>query len=127
MEIIAAEGPTACQAKENKRKLTKTDYDQIGLWLNEQFAEYNVSVVLMPASRFRTPFVKALERSTNWRLVFLNNNQKPKHSIPTTTTRISLWPITCSHRTGPQMSANADLSLPSKPAGQTRPRPPFGK
>ncbi|MHC4155494.1 MAG: hypothetical protein ACYST6_11320, partial [Planctomycetota bacterium] len=59
MEIIAAEGPTACQAKENKRKLTKTDYDQIGLWLNEQFAEYNVSVVLMPASRFRTPFVKA--------------------------------------------------------------------
>ncbi|MHC4194070.1 MAG: hypothetical protein ACYSP9_07850, partial [Planctomycetota bacterium] len=59
MEIIAAGGPTACQAKENKRKSTKTDYDQIGLWLNEQFAEYNVSVVLMPASRFRTPFVKA--------------------------------------------------------------------
>jgi hypothetical protein len=83
MEIIAG-GPAAQKARQDKRKLTNADYAEIGGWLDRQFKKYNVSVVLMPSSTFHRPVVKALERHSDWRLVFLNNRQKLFVDITTT-------------------------------------------
>jgi hypothetical protein len=83
MEIMAG-GPAVREAKRDKRKLTDADYAEIGLWVDEQFKKYNVSVVLMPSSTFHRPVVKAIERHSDWRLVFLNNTHKLFVDITTT-------------------------------------------
>ncbi|MHC4621326.1 MAG: hypothetical protein ACYTEQ_26585, partial [Planctomycetota bacterium] len=83
MEIMAG-GPAAREAKCDKPELTEADYTEIGRWVDEQFKKYNVSVVLMPSSTFHRPVVKAIERHSDWRLVFLNNKQKLFVDITTT-------------------------------------------
>jgi hypothetical protein len=64
-------------------KVTGTDYDEIGKWMDDQLKADDVWVVLMPAvvfggSRSKGSFhaIKAIELHPGWRLVFLNNRQK---------------------------------------------------
>jgi hypothetical protein len=58
------------------REYSPDDYAQIGAWLNEQMKKYNVWVVMMPTNQFDTPFVKGLEYSPEWRLVYMDDKQK---------------------------------------------------
>jgi len=54
----------------------KVDYKKVGTWIDKQLKDRQVWVILMPALQFNTPFVIAIERNPNWRLVFFNNKQK---------------------------------------------------
>jgi len=87
---IMSAGPTIQQAqvraKATRRRLedilTVDDYKEIGQWVNQQMKKYDVWVVLMPAAVYSERnksgyhFVRALEYSPDWRLIFLNNGQK---------------------------------------------------
>lgn len=73
---IMAGGPTVRSARARKRKLTRTDYIEIGKWVNKQLKKYDVWIVLMPANQLGKPFVKGLEHNPDWRNVFFNNKQK---------------------------------------------------
>lgn len=73
---IMEAGPVARIAQQQRKPLTTADYDKIVAWLNEQLNKHNISTVLMPFDKWQTPFVIALERSGNWRLVYLDNGQK---------------------------------------------------
>jgi len=70
-------------ANTRKQALTASDYAEIGQWMDEQMKKYNIWVVLMPAEVFADPdqdtkyhAIKGLEYNPNWRLVFLDGEQK---------------------------------------------------
>jgi len=70
-------------AKAREQALTASDYAEIGQWMDEQMKEHNIWVVLMPAEVFNDPYedtkyhaIKGLEYNLNWRLVFLDGEQK---------------------------------------------------
>ena len=58
------------------QSLGANEYRKIGDWIDGQLSSEKVWVVLMPAGQFGTPFVRGLDYSPNWRLVFFNNKQK---------------------------------------------------
>lgn len=73
---IMAGGPAYQSAVIRK---TTPDYIEIGKWIDEQLKKRNVWVVLMPltdAEVYNGPFVRGIERSPNWSLVFFNNTEK---------------------------------------------------
>jgi len=74
-EIMQA-GPTVENAQRQRRPLTDSDYRKVTAWLDNQLKKHSISVVLMPSDKWQRPFVKALERSVNWRLVYFDNKQK---------------------------------------------------
>ncbi len=58
---------------------TAPDYAKVGQWVNEQLKKHNVWVVLMPLTDtevYNGPFLKGLERNSNWALVFFSNTEK---------------------------------------------------
>ncbi|HUV67521.1 MAG TPA: hypothetical protein VMW24_26755, partial [Sedimentisphaerales bacterium] len=70
-------------AEARGQTLTASDYAQIGQWMDEQMRKYDIWVVMMPAVVFgdsdqKTSYhaIKGLEYNPNWRLVFLNREQK---------------------------------------------------
>jgi hypothetical protein len=69
-------GDIVQRAKIRKQSLTVDDYVQIGEWLSNQLKQKDVWVVLMPSGQFDTPFIHGLERTPNWRLVFINDKEK---------------------------------------------------
>jgi len=69
-------GELVQRIKMMNREFSPEDYAQIGAWLNEKMKKYDVWVVLMPTNQFDTPFVKGLEYSPDWRLVYLDDKQK---------------------------------------------------
>jgi hypothetical protein len=65
------------------QNVTAADYLQIGQWMDEQMREHDIWVVMMPAAVFGDPeqktsyhAIKGLEYNPNWRLVFLDREQK---------------------------------------------------
>jgi hypothetical protein len=73
---IMSGGPAVQSAMIRK---TTPDYVKVGQWIDEQLKKNDVWVVLMPLSDpevYNGPFVKGLERSPNWPLIFLNNTEK---------------------------------------------------
>jgi hypothetical protein len=65
------------------QSMTAADYAQIGQWMDQQMQAHDIWVVLMPAEVFADPdrdikyyAIKGLEYNLNWRLVFLNREQK---------------------------------------------------
>lgn len=76
-------GEVVKQAQMRNRNLTEQDYYQIGLWLNKELKKWNVWVILMPSGQADTPFVKGIEYSTDWRLVYLDDKQKLYVNITT--------------------------------------------
>ncbi len=69
-------GEIVQRMKLRKQSFGPEEYTQVGAWLNEQLKRHNVWVVLMPANQFDSPFVKGLEYSPDWRLVFMDDKQK---------------------------------------------------
>ncbi len=88
--LIMSGGPTVHEAQIRANVtgrrldeiLTVADYKEIGRWVDEQLKKREVWVVLMPLSVYGDiqkggyPFVKGLEYHPDWRLVFLDNEQK---------------------------------------------------
>jgi hypothetical protein len=52
------------------------DYREAGQWIDEQLTAENVWVALMPAGEFDSIFVKGLETSNNWVIIYEDNEQK---------------------------------------------------
>jgi hypothetical protein len=59
-----------------KSILTTSDYIKIGQSIDKELKEQGVWVSLMPAAEFDSLFVRALEHSPYWPIVFVNNKQK---------------------------------------------------
>jgi len=71
------------RAKVRGQSLTSADYLKIGQWMDEQMKEHDLWVVMMPGTVFGDPeqpasyhAIKGLEYHPNWRLVFLDREQK---------------------------------------------------
>jgi len=62
--------------RELKDVLTSADYVKIGPSIEQALKKYDVWVALMPAAEFDSVFVRGLEHTPNWVLVFLNDKQK---------------------------------------------------
>ncbi len=73
---ISTGGPIIQRAQLRGQTLTAEDYAKAGEWIEGELKKNNVWVVLMPANQFSEPFVRGLEHSRNWRLVFMNDKQK---------------------------------------------------
>ncbi len=73
---ISSGGPTVQRALIRHQNLTAEDYLEVGKWIEVQLKKNNVWVVLMPSNQFDGPFVRGLEHSRNWRLVFMNDKQR---------------------------------------------------
>jgi hypothetical protein len=69
-------GPYVQSARLRGHKLTAADYTKIGNWISERLKKRKVWAILMPANQFNTAFVKGIERTKDWQLVFLNNKQR---------------------------------------------------
>jgi hypothetical protein len=69
-------GPVVQKARIRNQNLTVDDYVQTGEWLDRRLKQFKVWVVLMPRNQFDSPFVKGLEHSSSWRLVYLDDEQK---------------------------------------------------
>ncbi|MCK4753332.1 MAG: hypothetical protein KAS75_07790 [Planctomycetes bacterium] len=75
---IMSGGPEYQKAKIRKRNLTGDDYTKIGQWISHELRKRNVWVVLMPGRvQNDVPIIaRALERNSNWPVVFFNNKQR---------------------------------------------------
>ncbi len=73
---IMSGGPVVQKARIRNQNLTEGDYAQMGEWLDGRLKQFKVWVVLMPSNQFDTPFVRGLERSPSWRLVYIDDKQK---------------------------------------------------
>jgi len=80
---IMSGGPVVQKARIRNQNLTTDDYVQTGEWLDSRLKQFKVWVVLMPSNQFDTPFVKGLEHSPSWRLVYLDDKQKLYDDIST--------------------------------------------
>jgi len=81
-------GQIVARAEAYRQSVSNDDYVKIGQWMDEQLRSYNVWVVLMPQTEYRTPpphlyyrkmlyhAIQGIERNPNWPLVFFNNKQK---------------------------------------------------
>ena len=73
---IMAGGPAARRAALARRSPNAQEFAEIGEWVTAQIEKYGVWVVLMPNNQFDKAFLRGLEYSQNWRIVFKNNKQK---------------------------------------------------
>ena len=69
-------GDPARMVQNAGRAFTASDYEAIGNWLDEQFQQENVCVVLMPVSQFDSEFVRGLDANPNWRPVYMDDEQR---------------------------------------------------
>ncbi|MCL5278615.1 MAG: hypothetical protein M1376_01755 [Planctomycetes bacterium] len=73
---ILSGGPVPLAAARAGRALTGKDYVEVSKWVSEQLRKYGVWVVLMPDLQFDKTFTIALEYSTEWRIVYIDDKQK---------------------------------------------------
>ncbi|PKL49317.1 MAG: hypothetical protein CVV39_03150 [Planctomycetes bacterium HGW-Planctomycetes-1] len=78
---IAAGGEPAKLALRAGRNYTLSDYQAIGEWLDKQFEEDNVWFVFMPLAQFDSEVVKGLETHPNWRVIYMDEDQRIYASI----------------------------------------------
>ena len=62
--------------KDLKDVLTSADYVEIGPSIDQALTERDVWAALMPVAEFDSVFVRGLEHTRNWVVVFLDNKQK---------------------------------------------------
>lgn len=74
--LIMTGGPAARRAALAGRSLNAKDLTQIGAWVTEQLEKHDVWVVMMPNNQFDKAFVRGLDYTQDWRVVFKNNKQK---------------------------------------------------
>ena len=58
------------------RSLTASDYEKIGIWLDEQFEKENVWVVFMPAAQFDSTLIRGLATNPTWRPAYIDDEQE---------------------------------------------------
>ncbi len=58
------------------QNMDRSDYLEIGQWIDEQLKSEDAWVVLMPSTEFNSTFVRAMEALPNWRKVFFNTKQR---------------------------------------------------
>jgi hypothetical protein len=75
MYIISG-GIPARMVQNAGRAFTASDYQAVGDWLNGEFQQENVCVVFMPSAQFDSEFVKGLDTNPNWRVVFIDGEQR---------------------------------------------------
>ena len=73
---VLSGGPIPSAAARAGGRLTDKDYVQISNWIGEQLRKYGVWVVLMPELESRKTFTRALEYSTDWPIVYLDDKQR---------------------------------------------------
>ncbi|MCJ7778119.1 MAG: hypothetical protein MUP16_07395, partial [Sedimentisphaerales bacterium] len=66
-------GPPVQRATIRKERY---NYIEIGEWIGTELSKHNVWVVLMPVGPGTDIFVKALERNSDWPIVFLSDREK---------------------------------------------------
>ncbi|MHC4394840.1 MAG: hypothetical protein ACYS1A_04225 [Planctomycetota bacterium] len=69
-------GQLVQSARLRGHKLTSADYAKIGDWISKRLKGSDVWVILMPAGQFSSAFVKSIEHTNSWQIVFLNNKQR---------------------------------------------------
>jgi len=74
--LIMAGGPAARRAALAGRRPNAKEFTDIGTWVTAQLDKYGVWVILMPNNQFDKAFLRGLEYSQDWRIVFKNNKQK---------------------------------------------------
>jgi hypothetical protein len=75
MYIISG-GVPARMVQNAGRAFTASDYQAVGDWLDGEFQQENVCVVFMPSAQFDSEFVKGLDTNLNWRVVFIDGEQR---------------------------------------------------
>jgi len=75
MYIISG-GVPARMVQNTGRAFTASDYQAVGDWLDGEFQRENVCVVFMPSAQFDSEFVKGLDTNPNWRVVFIDGEQR---------------------------------------------------
>jgi hypothetical protein len=73
---ILSGGPVPLAAARAGRALTVKDYVEVSKWISKQLRDHGVWVVLMPHPEFGKTFTRALEYSTDWRIVYIDDKQK---------------------------------------------------
>ncbi|MHC4265949.1 MAG: hypothetical protein ACYSUK_08460 [Planctomycetota bacterium] len=73
---IMAGGPTAYEANLAGRKLTQSDYKEMGKYISKAIRKHKVWLILMPVSKNTNSFIKSINTNKDWRLIFFNNKQK---------------------------------------------------
>lgn len=73
---IMSGGDPIRDAERAGREPGPSDYKKVGQWLDQQFAKEKVWVTFMPAAQFDSVFVKGLATNSNWRPVYLDDEQE---------------------------------------------------
>ena len=73
---VMSGGPHIGNARAQRRKPTKKEFEGSGKWMNDIFQKEKVWVVLMPVNQFNSEFLKALLTQKNWQMVFTNHYQR---------------------------------------------------
>ncbi|HBG27024.1 MAG: hypothetical protein A2Y10_04390 [Planctomycetes bacterium GWF2_41_51] len=73
---IMSGGDPVRAAERAGRELTPSDYEKVGLWLEEQFKKENVWVVFMPAAQFDSVLIRGLATNQNWRPAYIDDEQE---------------------------------------------------
>jgi len=68
-----ASGPLADELRASGRRPTGSDYAQIGLWLDQQFKNDGVTLVLASTHAADGVFLTAMEHLSSWRIIYLDN------------------------------------------------------
>ncbi len=75
MQIMSGGEPVR-QVQSAGRAMTASDYEAVGKWLDEKFQKENVTVICMPTSQIDTEFIKGLNTNPNWRVVYIDEEQR---------------------------------------------------
>jgi hypothetical protein len=73
---VMSGGEPVRQAQAAGRAMAVSDYQAVGDWLDNQFQRENVGVVFMPTSQVETDFLRGLDTDPNWRVVYIDEEQR---------------------------------------------------
>lgn len=73
---IVKEMAHVAMIRRQEMRFTIEDYERIGVEMNKIMKQYKAWVILMPAGQFDTPFLKGIELNNDWRLAYVDDNQK---------------------------------------------------
>ena len=82
-QMIHSGGPPAHNARIQDGKVMPEQLEEVGQWINEQLRKYDVWVVLMPKTQENSTFMRALERTPDWKTAYLDNTQHLRVDIKT--------------------------------------------
>ncbi len=75
-QYIYAGGPVFQNVLNAQRNFTASDYADLGKWLTEQLAFYDVWVAAAPYTQINSSFMQSLSRSGNWKIAYADPYQQ---------------------------------------------------